>query len=315
MKVLHVTNLYPYKEAPTYGIFVKEQVNSLRTANLQNVFFINARLNSSKEYLKSIKKLKNIAKDYDIIHCHHQFSSISVFLANRKSKIITSILGDIKKRSFVNKLAFLFSKIISKKVIFKNEIPHANTKFILLPNGVNLNIFKEKEKNLCKQELGLDKSKIHVLFVSNGLLNNPIKRHDKFLEIIQGLNNKISTKSKYVPLYLNNVPREKVSTYFNAADLMILTSDHEGSPNAVKEAMACNLPIVSTSVGDVPVLLGNVKNSFVSKSGTVEELVDLAFKIDLNIRSNGREKLIELKLDSESVAEKLINIYSELHNE
>src|SRR5690554_3089706 len=313
MKVLHVTNLYPYDDFETYGIFVKEQIQSLGNPKFQDVFFINAKRNGMKEYYSTIFKLKKIINNYDIVHCHHQFSTIPVFFANRKAKIITSILGDIKKRNIINKIAYLFAKNISEKIIFKNNIPTTNDKYILLPNGVDLDKFKEKDKNQCKSKLNLNKENIHVLFVSNGHLSNPIKRHDKFIKIINLLNDNINTK-RFVPLYLSNVKREEVEIYFNAADFMILTSDHEGSPNAVKEAMACNLPIVSTSVGDVANLLGNVKNSFVSQSGSVDDLIKLAIKIDYTKRSSGRIKLIELGLDADSIALKLKNVYQDIYD-
>lgn len=311
MKVLHVTNLYPFEEEPTFGVFVKEQVESLKNPNFQDVFFINARKKGFREYFRAVKDLKKIINNYDVMHCHHQFSTITAYLANPNAKIITAILGDIGKRSWFNKKVYNIAEKISRKIIFKNKLPSSSGKNVLLPNGVNLEIFKELDKCKCRNTLELKQDQIYVLFVCNGSLDNPIKRHDKFLNVIEKLN-KMANQKKYIPLYLSNVNREMVPEYFNAADFMLLASDHEGSPNAVKEAMACNLPIVTTPVGDVSILLNQVYNSFVAQKGTVQELFKLSSRIEYTRRSNGRQKLIELSLDADSVALKLKNLYNSL---
>lgn len=315
MKVLHVTNLYPYDEAPTYGIFVKEQINSLKNKDLQDVFFINAKKFGIKEYFNSIKLLRKIIFNYDIIHCHHQFSTITVLFCNPRGKLVLSILGDISKRTFSNRLVFSIVKRFCSKVIFKNKLPDSSPKNVLIPNGVNLDLFKPIDQIESKKHLNLDLGKIYILFVCNGPLDNPIKRHDKFEAVMKSLKEDMAKGIDYETLYLSNVSRENVPYYFNAADFMLLTSDHEGSPNAIKEAMACNLPIVSTSVGDVPVLLKEVNNSYISNRGSIEDLVKLSCSIDINDRSNGRRKLKDLGLDSESIATKLKEVYDDVYHQ
>jgi len=311
MKVIHVTNLYPYEDHSTYGIFIKEQIDSLKDKDFQDVFFINAKEKGLKTYFKAIKDLQRIISNYDIIHCHHQFSAITAYLANPKAKIITAVLGDIKKRTWTNKVAYNIAEKISEKIIFKNQIPFPSDKYVLLPNGVNIDFFKELEKKECRKALNLDQDKIYVLFVCNGSLDNPIKRHDKFLKVIKKLNEN-NVHNQYMPLYLSNVKREEVPVYFNAADFMLLTSDHEGSPNAIKEAMACNVPIVSTQVGDVEKLLDGVNNSYISKKGLISELYQFCKQLDVRQKSNGRQRLVDLNLDSQSVAIQLVKLYNSL---
>ena len=111
-------------------------------------------------------------------------------------------------------------------------------------------------------------------------------------------------------LNLINTKRELVPYYFNAASLHLLSSDFEGSPNSVKEAMACNIPVVSTSVGNVSELLESVNGSYVSDSFSSEVLAKLAYKVILNNDiSNSRKQLIKMELDMNSVAEKIHTIY------
>ena len=105
-----------------------------------------------------------------------------------------------------------------------------------------------------------------------------------------------------------------MSLHFNAADLVLLTSLWEGSPNVIKEALACNRPILSTNVGDVSTLLSNVNGCNIIE----EDAQDIADKIKFSIEnfsvSNGREKVKSLKIDSKNVAFKIIELYKEISN-
>jgi len=108
---------------------------------------------------------------------------------------------------------------------------------------------------------------------------------------------------------MSGVDHETVPYYVNAADCVLLTSDHEGSPNTVKEAMACNVPVVSTDVGDVRERLDGVAPGGV---GTDEaELMTLLREVlSSSARSNGREAVREVSWDR--IGEKIIRIYSHI---
>jgi len=314
MKVLHIVNLYPYKDNLTYGIFVKEQIDSLQKYCVNDVYFINARKFGLLEYLKSINKLFIVSKNYDIIHCHHEFTGFIYLLIGKNKIKILSILGDINKRYFINR--FIFKVIFNKfdKVVFKSKIPFNNSKFLCIPNGVNTNIFKPIEKSFSRTKLSLsnDNNIYYILFVANTDLNNPIKRIDKFNTIINRLNVNFTHK-KFIPLYLNNIERQLVPFYFNASNLLILCSDHEGSPNAIKEALSCNLPIVATPVGDLPKLLKNVSNSFVSINHETSNIYNSVININFNQSSNGRDNIFNLGLDIENISLIISNLYKDLY--
>jgi len=98
----------------------------------------------------------------------------------------------------------------------------------------------------------------------------------------------------------------------NAANLLVLTSFHEGSPNVIKESMACNLPIVSTNVGDVKQVIERVDGCFLAGYETAEFSQKLKLALDFSMktgRTKGRERILESGLDSESIAERLIDVY------
>ena len=100
--------------------------------------------------------------------------------------------------------------------------------------------------------------------------------------------------------------------YLSASSLHIITSDFEGSPNSIKECMACNTPVVSTPVGNVGDLIGNIKGCYISQSFDCKELAELAIKSLNHKNFSSREKLLDKKLDIKSVAEKLLNIYKSI---
>lgn len=310
MKVLHITNAYPYKDYTSYGIFIKEQIDSLANNDvITEVIFINARKYGKKEYLKYIHIIRQKIKSFkpDILHCHHEFSLIPLLFIKHKKPVLLSVLGDIKQRSNFNKLTFRFLKLFPKRIIFKNSILNKE-KYLYLPNGVNLNHFYEIDKNIAKLKLGLDTKKDYALFVT-ATINNPIKRYDKFCAVIDELKR---FNINIEPLVLSGVSRDMVPFYFNSSTILILTSDHEGSPNAVKEAMACNIPVVSTNVGNVKFLFGQTKGLYVSESPDIKDITTKCINAIKDKKSDGRNRLINLNLDMNSVSIQLYTIYQNL---
>ena len=108
-----------------------------------------------------------------------------------------------------------------------------------------------------------------------------------------------------------------MSYYYSAADVVLLTSVTEGSPNVIKEAMACNCPIVSTDVGDVREVLGNTEGCYISGLDPVEVAEKTKKALEFSYtkgRTKGRQRIIELGLDSESIAKKIVEVYKKALN-
>ena len=273
MKILHITNAYPTEGYSSYGIFIKEQLDSLNGLGFVNDhFFVNARDKGKLEYLRSVP--------------------------------------DIKKR---NKTAdkILFRAAISRaeRIIYKNTDPNPHSKMIHIPNGVNTDLFKPIDKKECKRKLSLEEGKKYALFVSAVGTENKIKRFDRFKEILKIL---AGNELYLEPLVLSGVERGKVPLFYNSSEILLLTSDHEGSPNAVKEAMACNVPVVSTDVGNVKEMLDGVTCSFVSSSKRPEEMANLVLKALSTEKRGGRDIIFEKKLDINSIALKIKHLYEKI---
>lgn len=314
MKILHITNNFPTPNFPIFGIFIKEQIDSLRNLGADNeVFFINSREEGKSAYLRSLGKLRKHLKanHYDIIHCHHSYSGV-LFLLSGMWKSTTRILSyQSDPRNEGGILLFRILYRFFNRIILKNRPEQsALTKAIYLPNGVNSGIFLPMDRNTCKMKLGLDPDKKYILFMDS-YNRRPCKRLDRYSETLAILRRKYNY-SNIEPLVLTNTGRSLIPAYINASDLHLLTSDFEGSPNSVKECMACNIPVVSTPVGNVRDLLEGVEGSYVAGSFNPEELADLS---DRSLRSgsiNSRETLTQKGLDIETVARKLLGVYESL---
>src|SRR4030042_595614 len=100
--------------------------------------------------------------------------------------------------------------------------------------------------------------------------------------------------------------------YLNAADVLVLTSFKEGSPNVIKEAMACNCPIVSTDVGDVRELIENLKGCFITSFDPTDVANKIILALDFRDKyryTTGRDRILSMGLDSKSIAEKMAKVY------
>jgi len=106
------------------------------------------------------------------------------------------------------------------------------------------------------------------------------------------------------------IEHKHVTAYLNAVDVLVLTSFSEGSPNVIKEAMACNCPIVATDVGDVREIIGDTEGCYIAGFDANDVAKKIQLALQFGKRTQGRNRLIELGLDSDTVAQKISSIYS-----
>jgi len=277
-------------------------------------------------YFKHIVLLRSFLhkNKFNIIHAHYGLCGIVALFARSDEKVIVSFMGDdlLGSTSSDGRLT-LSSKLLAKfNIIFSHRfydfsIVKSEQMFHVLknsnnvsiyPNGVNLNVFLPVDKEFAIQRIGFSGNDTNLIFVSD-----PIRHEKNFLlaqHAIRILNN--NTHRLHI---IKNVVPEELKYYYSAADILILTSLHEGSPNVIKEAMACNCPIVSTDVGDVVEVIGDTEGCYISSfdPNDVAEKVKLALKFRKEHgQTKGRERIIELGLDSETIARKIIEVYNKV---
>jgi glycosyltransferase involved in cell wall biosynthesis len=324
MKILHVTNAYPTAALPAYGIFVKEQIESLleRKSDDTEIFFINAREKGKLEYLRALWSLRRKLRAFDVIHCHHIFCAILVlFVRSRRNRVVVSFLSqganelNFRTRIPFSKFVFQFVVRRSDARIFKFGVPaelKKDERTYYIPNGVNMELFKPMSKAEAKRQLGLDPGQKHMLFVSSNYLERPEKRYDKFLATLEILKSKYRLENLR-PMTMANEHRERVPLHFNAADLHLLCSDVEGSPNSVKESLSCNTPVVTTDVGNVRAMIDGVPGCRISSDGSVDDLAYLCHQaLSVDQQFDLRSRIVELGLDLKSVAAKVEGVYADV---
>ncbi|KQZ17966.1 hypothetical protein ASD47_10960 [Caulobacter sp. Root1472] len=320
--MLHITNAFPYAEVPEYGVFVKEQIDSLDRAGVETkVLFMNGRRDGKSAYTKGVSDIRKAAANYDILHCHHLYSGFATALAFTGKPVVLSFLNDWLhemdgvKSEMARKLGCGFGVRWADRVIFKSPVPAAlggSDRYLNLPNGVNATQFRIIPRQEARARLGLSPDAVYVLFVSSKDKNRAQKRYDRFaatMDIVRETN----PGKQIEELVLVNQPRERVLDFFNSADLHLLSSDFEGSPNSVKEALCCGTPVVTTDVGNVKEMLEGVPNSYVSSSTepqTLAELVQKVVSADVD-REAVRDGFLAKGLSQEAIAQKLISVYEE----
>lgn len=302
---------------------VLSQANSL-IANGYEIDFFLIKEKGLKGYFKSVGDLRKHLKNskLKILHAHYGLCGIIALLARRSERLIISFMGDdilgsnrsdgsVKWSSlllarfniFLSKWFYNHSIVKSEEMLMKM----GHRKVTMIPNGVDISLFSPGDKAEARKKLGLDSQLKLIIFVSD-----PSRKEKNYSLAYKAYNLIKNQSGLLMPLF--NCSHEILADYYNAADTLLLTSYHEGSPNVIKEAMACNCPVVTTDVGDVKWLFGDTPGYFI----TDYKAIDVANKINLAIEfrakfgfTAGRNRLLELKLDSATIAQRISSLYKE----
>ena len=304
MSVLVVSR---YKEQYAAHVlpFVAEQFASLKDAGCEAELFL-----LQGNYLTQWKSLCRKIRDFkpDVIHAHYGLSGL---LANlqRKIPVVTTYHGsDINDRKALpfSKMAMRLSAwniFVSRKTL---EIASPKKKYSLLPCGIDLSDLQLTKKSEARRRMDLDAKKKYVLFA--GAFNNLVKNASLAKKAIS-----LMLDENVVLMELKGYSRDEVTLLMCAANGFLMTSVSEGSPQVIKEAMACGCPIVSVDVGDVRERVEGVDGCFVAQSREPGELSELLRKaISFDGKTNGREKVVADGIDNRQVAEHLIDIYNSI---
>ncbi|WP_172564911.1 glycosyltransferase [Vibrio navarrensis] len=322
MKVLHVVNAFPDEENRVKGVFIKEQIDSLSDEELaisNDVLYIDAQRNGRLEYFRTIPKLVFLSKSYDVIHAHHVFCSLVCILSGQKNKLVTSFLSDAHNEvmigpRFIREFLYSLASKFTKFAIYKTHNKAIDGKqSFFCPNAVDFDVFHPIQKNTAREALGLKKEKIYALFISGQSLHRPEKRFDLFNDVINGYNAKYGSDIQKIAL--SNASRKDLCLYYNACDFYLLTSDFEGSPNAVKECLACQTSVISRDVGSVSHLLNGLNNSYLVESEDPVDYYDSISKVLLNLDDQNEDypaHLKSLNLEKSSVSELIKGIYGKI---
>ena len=301
MKILIVCSRNSGKIAP----FIQEQGDALSQLGVEIAYFpIEGK--GLCGYLKNKKRLLSKINEFmpDLIHAHYGLSGL---LANlqRKIPVITTYHGSDINNTKIFPLSRL-NMILSVHNIFvseKNRLKSNQTRNqSLIPCGVDINLFKSRDKAKARKIFDLNEDKKYILFA--GAFANSVKNSALAKSAVSLLNN-------IFLIELQGYSREEVGLLLNAVDVVLLTSFTEGSPQIIKEAMACNCPIVSVAVGDVENTIGGTTGCFISTYEPTDIANKLKQALEYEKRTDGRERILALGLDRETVATQILSVYKQ----
>lgn len=281
-----LTHVSPRKQSPVHDI----QVNINRTIIDYSVI--------------TPKIWGRFFDDFDLVHGNN--GKMGPFaLAQPHRPIILTLWGaDLLGASWLKTGLTKHSAVRSSEVIVRSEemLDELPCDAHVIPAGVDLEVFQPMDRDVAASKVGWEASTKNVLFPyppSQTKKNFPVAK-----QIVEQVN-KDSTNRVELRV-VTGINHEQMPLYFNAADVLLLPSDHEGSPNTVKEAMACNLPIISTDVGDVAQRLTHVQHSYVCDDW--EEMIgQLKIVLETNERSDGRKYVEDVSL--EKMGERILEVY------
>ena len=330
MKILLVSR---YKEQFTRNMlpFVLEQGESLRAAGCDahgepiTVDYFTVRGNYVKAAVELRKKIRETRPD--IVHAHYGLSGVTAALAVLSLRLSLSSSAPALVSTFhngetlnrkVNFLCSLFSlradhviyvaEHIRDKAIFVNK--HNTT----LPCGVNLEESKPTDYQQARAQLGFDSEKYYILF--GGAFSNTRKNVALLREAVDKLHQSQikNHQSKIEILEMKGMDRKTVALYMSACDMFALPSKSEGSPQALKEAMACGCPCLATDIADVRLLLGGLEGNYICSFDPTDVAhgVEQLLSLPRGFRTRGRARIEQLGYRNEDVAKKLMEIYGGL---
>lgn len=328
MKVLFVAS--GNKKVGSVSSFVRTQYESLRAEGLDMLLYP-VTGHGFRGYMHHLRRLHQIIRDegVDIVHAHYSTCGILAWLAafGLHTKVFVSILGSFPSKSAKLYRVRFFIKHIWAGALTKSRRTASQLGLDLpvVANGVNLEQFALVEQAEARKRVGFEAEKRYIVFVSN-----PV-RIEKNWSLAQAavealnLRRRQNGEADAELVAVFDKPHDEVVDYMCAADCLLLTSLSEGSPNVIKEAMACNLPIATTDVGDVHERLDGLDGCYVAASYNPEELASLLDSalsfgnrtddgepLTYGRRTDGRQALIRQGLTTKQVARRLIEIYNNL---
>ena len=287
---------------------VKNQGESLRKKGIEIEYFTIIG-KGIKDYLQNILILRKYLKnnEIDIIHAHYYLSAYittisSIFFS---IPIVTSLMGGNRHRRLIRKITYLLYRFVWVATIVKSDrmritlnLHHA----YVIPNGINFNLFSNVNMNNAIKITNFNPEKINILWISDP------NRFEKNFVLAQKATDLLKLNIPNIVLHIiNDVQHKEIPYYMHIADVLLLTSLWEGSPNAIKEAMASNLSIVSTDVGDIKELIRGTEGCYITSFDYIDVSEKLHNAIKFGKRTKGKVKVTHL--DETLIANRIIEVY------
>jgi len=257
VRVLVVTNFMPDAAAPQRGRWVRDQVDEMRRRGVEVDLFEFPR--GRNEYLPATRRLRALLRRerFDLVHAHYGLAGWVAKLAGAKPLLVTFHGTDVRHHlvgHLSRRLAWRVDLVAGvSRALFDAEHGRPGLPAVpgsaVLPCGPDLSRFGPLPRVEARRQLGLDPETRYLFFPANP--ERPEKRHDRAAEVAAACGADLLTGGSIEP--------EQMPLWINAADAVLVTSDYEGFGMAAVEALACEVPVLSTPVGIAPYALRGVE--------------------------------------------------------
>jgi len=318
---LRVLAVIPGDEADRSSmVFARRQVSALNEAGVATrIFFLSSRT-SPKVLLQELRRFRETIREFDphIVHSHFgTVTSLFCAIATKRPLVISFRGSDLNPTRNVSSLRSLMGRLFSQASMLRARhaicvSPQLRDRLWLksrpvsvIFDGIDLSLFQPMPRDEARRRLGWSQEAKLIFFNLGG---RPVGKRLPLAE------SAVSVARRTMPdvdlVAVSKVDPERIPLYMNACDCLLLTSEWEGSPTVVKEALACNLPVVSVDVGDVTELLREVYPSTIVPADAEaigHALIDI---LQGGIRSNGRSRACDMS--EEITTARVIAIYEEI---
>jgi teichuronic acid biosynthesis glycosyltransferase TuaC len=318
VKILIATAIYPTAANPGFGSFVHCQELFLKRAGIDVEVLVLKGRNRKLIYPKGVFQLRHHLKGVSLVHAHYAYVGAVARTQWKVPVVLTyhgdDALGTVTERGTTSRtsrmiaagcrgLARYCDAVIVQSSQMASRFHHGHIHII--PHEVDLDTFQPTEIRQARAQLGLSESKKYLLFAADPDI--PVK-HFPLASAAAAL---LQVRDKSVELIVvSREPQARLALYMNACDALVFPSYQEGSPNIIKQAMACNLPIVATDVGDVREVIGHTAGCYISRPDPESFAQFLGMIIASPFRTLGREDVKHLS--GPLIADRLIHLYEEV---
>jgi glycosyltransferase involved in cell wall biosynthesis len=246
----------PDADAPQRGRWVRDQVDEVRQRGVEVDLFEFAR--GRDEYLPATRRLRSLLRRerFDLVHAHYGLAGCVARLAGARPLVVTFHGTDVRHHlvgHLSRRLAWRADLVAGvSRALFEEEDGRPGLPPVpgsaVLPCGPDLRRFGPQPRAEARRAIGLDPDGKLLFFPANP--SRPEKRHDRAAELAAACGAELLTGGSIEP--------ERMPLWINAANAVLVTSDYEGFGMAAIEALACEVPVLSTPVGIAPYALGGI---------------------------------------------------------
>jgi len=257
VRVLVVTNITPDEATPHRGSFVRDQVDALRDAGVDVELF--SFPVGSRAYPPATFAIRRLLRRqrFDLVHAHYGLAGWCASLAGA-SPLVVTFHGTDARHPVVGPLSRLLERRLrlvagASRALFEREsgrpgLRRRSGASAVLPCGANLERFKPAPRAEARRMLGLDPDGRYLLFPAAP--SRRVKRHDRAVELARAADAELLSGEA--------LDSERLPAWFNASNAVLVTSNNEGFGLVAVEALACDVPVLSTPVGIAPMLLRGI---------------------------------------------------------